>query len=122
MCVCVCVCVSDLLLAGLGHRSCAGSSLVVVSRGSSPAAVLGCMVVASLVGARSRVCGCALSGVWARALGCVGSGVVVPGLQSTGSVLVAHRLSCSATCGIFLDQGSNLCLLLWQADPYSLSH
>ena len=57
VCVCVCVCVSDLLLAGLGHRSCAGSSLVVVSRGSSPAAVLGCMVVASLVGARSRVCG-----------------------------------------------------------------
>ena len=28
-------------------------------------------------------------------------------LQSTGSVVVAHRLSCPAVCGIFSDQGSN---------------
>ena len=33
--------------------------------------------------------------------------VVARGLQSTGSVVVAHRLSCSAACGIFPDQGSN---------------
>ena len=33
-----------------------------------------------------------------------------------GSVVVAHGLSCSAACGIFLDQGSNLCPLHWQAD------
>ena len=32
------------------------------------------------------------------------------------SVVVAHRLSCSTTCGIFPDQGSNLCPLNWQAD------
>ena len=38
------------------------------------------------------------------------------GLQSTGSVVVAHRLSCSTACGIFLDQGSNPCPLHWQAD------
>ena len=31
-----------------------------------------------------------------------------------GSVIVAHRLSCSAACGIFLGQGSNLCPLHWQ--------
>ena len=37
-------------------------------------------------------------------------------LQSTGSVVVAHRLSCFAACGIFPDQGSNLCPLHWQAD------
>ena len=28
-----------------------------------------------------------------------------------GSVVVVHGLSCSAACGIFLDQGLNLCLL-----------
>ena len=42
--------------------------------------------------------------------------LVAPGLQSTGSVVVVHRLSCSMTGGIFVDQGSNLCLLHWQAD------
>ena len=41
-------------------------------------------------------------------------------LWSTGSrirasVVVAHGLSCLVTCGIFLDQGSNLCPLHWQA-------
>ena len=33
-----------------------------------------------------------------------------------GSVVVAHGLSCSAACGIFLDQGSNPCPLHWQVD------
>ena len=33
-----------------------------------------------------------------------------------GSVVVVHWLSCPMACGIFLDQGSNLCLLHWQAD------
>ena len=32
------------------------------------------------------------------------------------SVVVAHGLSCSAACGIFLDQGSNPCPLHWQVD------
>ena len=35
---------------------------------------------------------------------------------------MAHRLSCSASCGIFLDQGSNPCPLHWQADSQSLCH
>ena len=48
-------------------------------------------------------------------LWCVGSVVVARGLQSAGSVVVAHELSCSAACGIFLDQGSNPCPLHWQA-------
>ena len=39
-------------------------------------------------------------------------------LSSAGSVVVAHRLSCSEACGIFLDQGSNPCPLPWQADSY----
>ena len=35
---------------------------------------------------------------------------------------VAHRLNSSAACGIFPDQGSNLCLLHWWVDSYSLYH
>ena len=46
----------------------------------------------------------------------VGSVVAELGLQSAGSVVVAHELSCSAACGIFLDQGWNPCPLHWQAD------
>ena len=41
----------------------------------------------------------------------VASLFVVQGLQSSGSVVVTHRLSCPATCGILLDEGSNLCPL-----------
>ena len=37
-------------------------------------------------------------------------------LELEGSVVVAHGLSCSVSCGIFPDQGSNLHPLLWQAD------
>ena len=33
------------------------------------------------------------------------------GSRATGSVLVGLRLSCFEACGIFLDQGLNLCLL-----------
>ena len=42
--------------------------------------------------------------------------VSAPGLYSPGSVAAAHGPSCSATCGIFLDQELNPCLLHWQAD------
>ena len=52
----------------------------------------------------------------------VSSSVADPGLWSTSSAVVAHRLSCSGTCGIFLDQESNLCLMHWQADSLPLSH
>ena len=48
--------------------------------------------------------------------------VVACGLQSTGSVVVAHRLSCSVVCGIFLDQGLNPCPLHWQVDSQPLCH
>ena len=33
-----------------------------------------------------------------------------------------HGFSCSEACGIFLDQGSNQCLLHWQMDSLPLSH
>ena len=44
------------------------------------------------------------------------------GSRRAGSVVVAHRLSCSAACGIFPDQGSNPCPLHWQADSQPLHH
>ena len=52
----------------------------------------------------------------------MGSVVAAPGLQSTGSVVEVYELSCSATSGVFLDLGSNPCLLHWQADSLPLSH
>ena len=48
--------------------------------------------------------------------------VAAPRLWSTGSVVMAHRLTCSAVHGIFLDQGLNPYLLHWQADSLPLSH
>ena len=45
-----------------------------------------------------------------------------PGSRRAGSVIVAHGPSCSAACGIFTDQGSNLCPLHWQADSQPLCH
>ena len=50
------------------------------------------------------------------------SAVVAPELQRAGSVVVARGLTCSVACGIFPDQGSNPCLLHWQADSLPLSH
>ena len=35
---------------------------------------------------------------------------------------MVRRLSCSTAFGIFLDQGSNPCPLLWQKDSYPLGH
>ena len=48
--------------------------------------------------------------------------VVAPRLYSGGSEVVAHKFSCSGAFRIFLDRGSNLCLLHWQADTLPLSH
>ena len=44
------------------------------------------------------------------------------GSRHTGSVVVAYGSSCSAACGIFPDQGSNLCPLHWQAGSQPLRH
>ena len=35
---------------------------------------------------------------------------------------MVHGLSCSVACGVFPDQGLNLCPLHWLADSYSLRH
>ena len=42
--------------------------------------------------------------------------------RCAGLVVVAHGPSCSATCGIFPDQGLNPCLLHLQADSQPLRH
>ena len=44
------------------------------------------------------------------------------GSRHAGSVIVAHGPSCSVACGIFPDQGSNLCPLHWQTDSQPLRH
>ena len=44
------------------------------------------------------------------------------GSRRAGSVVVAHGPNCSASCGIFPDQGLNLCPLHWQADSQPLRH
>ena len=44
------------------------------------------------------------------------------GSRRAGSVVVAHRPSCSAACGIFPAQGLNPCPLHWQADSQPFCH
>ena len=58
----------------------------------------------------------------AQALGAQASVLVPCRLWSTGLVAVAHRLSCSVACEIFLDQGLNPCLLHWQVDSQPPDH
>ena len=59
---------------------------------------------------------------------CVGPSLSRPlllrstGSRCAGSVVVAHGPSCSVTCGILPDQGSNPCALHWQADSQPLRH
>ena len=90
----------------LGLRRFAGFSLVVASRSYSLAAAC-----------RASHCG-GFPCRGAQFLGCA----ILMTLRSTDSVSVAHGLSCSTACAIFLDQGSNLCLLHWQMDSLLLSH
>ena len=57
-----------------------------------------------------------------RLLVAVASPVAEHGLWSADAVLEAHAHSYCAAHGIVPDQGSNLCLLHWQAHSYPLSH
>ena len=103
------VCTGSLVLCKLlSNCSDWGCSLVVV---------LGTLLVmASLVAEHG------LQAAWAS----VG---VVCGIMSFGSWALEHRLNscgatigCSEACGIFPDQGLDLCLLHWQADSLPLDH
>ena len=98
-----------LFLAVLGLRCC-----VAFSSFSEPGLLYSCTVQASHCGG--------FSPCMAWALGHRASVVRLSGFSSTGSIVVAHRLSCSVACGIFLGQGSNPCLFHWQAESLPLSH
>ena len=71
------------------------------------------LVAASGGHSSSRCAGLSLS--WPLLLRSTGS-------RRAGSVGVAHGPSRSTACGIFPDQGSNLCPLHWQADSQPLRH
>ena len=75
----------------------------------------------------SSLRGPGLSLWWLLLLWGTGPGVRGPGSRDSqalerGPVVVAHGLSCSTACGIFLDQELKLCPLHWQADSYPLCH
>ena len=76
--------------------------------------VLGLSLVAASGGHSSSRC-LVLSLSWPLLLRSTGS-------RRASSVVVAHRPSCSAACGLFPDQGSNPCPLHWQADSQPLHH
>ena len=101
-----------LFLAALGLRCCPRAFSSCGEQGLLFTAVRGLLIaVASLVvehGLQVR----GLQYLWH-----VGSVIVAPRLQSAGSVVVAHGFSCSAACGIFLDQGLNLCPLHFHRIP-----
>ena len=94
----------------LGLSCCAGVSLVVGS--AVPGLLIGRLLLLWSTGSKVQA-----SVVWH-----VDSVLLAPGLQRMGSIVVAHRLRCPVACGIFPDQGSNLCLLHWQEDSLLLSH
>ena len=59
----------------------------------------------------------------ARASHCNGfSSCGAQALCAQASSVKMHEFSCSEACGIFPDQGSNLCPLHWQSDSYPLYH
>ena len=84
--------------------SCVGSSFLCI----------GLSLVAASAGHSSSRCA-GLSLLWPLLLRSTGS-------RRAGSVIVAHGPSFSVACGIFPDQGSNLCPLHWQADSQPLCH
>ena len=104
-----------LILTVLGLHCCSGFSLVATSPqrlpfcGSVQASHRGGFIVEHrLQGAQASMpAACGFSTCGSQAVKCWVS---------------SCALSCSAACGIFLDQGSNLCLLHWQVDSLPLSH
>ena len=104
-------------MAVLGACCCVDFSLVVASRGFSLAVGVWASHRGGSSCRRAQAPGCmgfSNCGTWAQQRR----------LQSLEHRLriVAQGLSCSLPCGIFLDQGSNSCLLHWQADAWPLSH
>ena len=98
-------------LAVLGLSCSEGFSRAVTGGGSSLVAAVGFSLRRPLLlwSTGSGRSGFSTCGMWA------------PKLESTDLVLTAHKLGCSVVREIFLDQGSNLCPLHWQAESLLLS-
>ena len=82
-------------------------------------AVLGpccCMCFFCPCGERVLLCSCSAKALIAEASRCR-AWALGHGLSGCGA-----GLSCSSTCGTFWHQGSNPCLVHWQADSLPLSH
>ena len=92
----------------LGLCCCKGFPLVVASGGYSPVVVLGLLPVGAALVIEHRPQGLQY---WR-----------LPGSRVQAQELWCTNLIASWQCGIFLDQGSNLGLLPWQADCLPLSH
>ena len=97
-CVCVCVCV------------CVFKNVFIY--------LLVCWVFAAMH-RLSRVAACGAT-LLMRCSGFSLQRLLLP--QQKGSVVVGHRLSCSAACGIFPDQGLNPCPLHSQEDSSPSDH
>ena len=95
-----------LILAALVFVAVCRLSLVAASGGYSSLRCTGFSLLWLLLlqSTGSRRAGFSSCSTWAQQL------------RRKGSVVVVHGLSCSVACGIFLDQGSNLCPLHWQED------
>ena len=89
-----------LFLAALGLCCCARAFSSCSEQGLLFLVVCGLLLLQST---GSRHAGFSSCGTWAQQLWLAGS--------RGQAVVVAHGLSCSAACGIFLDQGSNPCPL-----------
>ena len=100
-----------LFLAVLGLHCCMWAFSTCSDWGLLFIAVYGLLIVVAFLVAEHTLQVRKLQQLWHT-----GSVVVACRLQSAGSVVVAHGLSCSTACGIFLDQGLNSCPLHWQAD------
>ena len=87
-----------LFLAALGHHCCVWAFSSCGEWGLLFVAVRRFLIVVASLVAEHRLQAHVLRQLW-----------------HAGSVVVAHGLSCSTACGIFLDQGSNPCPLHWQA-------
>ena len=94
-----------MFLAILGLYYNVQASLVAMSGGYSLVEMLGLLNVGVL-------------SLWSMGFRHMSSALSPCGLQSMGPVVEGHGLWCPTTCGIFLNQGLNLCPLNWQVDSF----
>ena len=106
-----------LFLAALGLCCCTRAFSSCGKRGLLFVAVHGLLIVVASIVAEHGLQAHGLQQFWH-----VDSVVVARGLQGAGSVVVAHGLRSSMACGIFSDQGLNLCPLHQQGDSQPLHH